>query len=237
VTALRSDAAAGATFADLPAPLAQAGHYRSWQAQLKRALREQFPIVVYKSKALKLTSETGETERDFRIRLQEAGRVERDEKVGALKQKYAARVDRLEERLRRARQAVEREQQQAKGQTLDAAVSFGTAVLGALLGRKAVSVTSASRVGTAVRKAGRVRKEAGDVARARETVAAVQSEIQALEAELRAEIDKLQDAYDAQLDDLEAIEVKPSATKIHVDVIGVGWIPYRSDAQGRLQRA
>ena len=33
------------------------------------------------------------------------------------------------------------------------------------------------------------------------------------------------------------IEVKPSATKIHVDVIGVGWIPYRSDAQGRLQRA
>jgi hypothetical protein len=232
---LATEPAAGAAFAECPPILMQADRYRRWHGQLKRSLREQYPLVLYQSRALKLTSTPGESERDFRIRLQDAGRVARDEQVAKLKGKYQSKVARLEERLRRAQQAVEREQAQAKGQKLDAALSFGTAVLGALLGRKPVSVTSASRVGTAVRKAGRVRKEAGDVARAEETVEAVRAELAALEQTLGADIDALDDRYDAQTDALEEISVKPKSTGIHVDLLGVARLPYRRDEHGRLR--
>jgi len=234
---LQAEPVDGASFAECPAPLAKAGNYRSWKAKLKRNLREQYPLELFKSRALKLSSEPGEPERDFRIRLQEAGRTQRDEKVSKLKQKFASRATRLEERLRKAQQTVEREQQQAKGQKLDVALSFGTAVLGALLGRKTVSVTSANRVGTAVRKAGRIGKEAGDVKRARETVESVREELAVVEKKLQAEIDSLNDAYDAQLDELETVSIKPKSTGIHIDVLGVGWVPYRRDERGRLRRA
>jgi hypothetical protein len=228
---LATDPEAGSDFAECPAPLARAGNYRSWKAKLKRALREQYPIVIYKSRALKLSSTPGESERDFRIRLQEAGREQRDEKAARLKSSYASKAARLEERLRRALQAVEREREQAQERKLDAAVSFGTAVLGALLGRKVISATSASRVGTAVRKAGRASKESGDIARAEETAEAVRSEIEALEEQLQADIDALDAAYDAQLDELETVTVKPASTAIHIDLLGIGWEPFVRDRQ------
>lgn len=232
---LETEPAPGASFAECPAPLAKAGNYRGWSSKLKRALRERYTLELYKSAALKMMSAPGEAERDFRIRLQEAGRAERDTKVAKLKQKYARKVTRLEERLRRALQRVEREREQSRGQKLDAALSFGTAVLGALLGRKPVSVTSASRVGTAVRKAGGIGKESADVERAEETADAVRTEIAALDEQLNADIDALNDVYDAQLDELERISVKPRSTGIHIDLLGVGWTPLARDAKERVR--
>ena len=100
-----------------------------------------------------------------------------------------------------------------------------------------MSVTSANRVGTAVRKAGRIGKESGDVKRAQETVESVREEIAALEQRLQTDIDALNEVYDAQIDELETVSVKPKSTGIHIDLIGVGWVPYRRDDKGRMRRA
>ena len=72
----------------------------------------------------------------------------------------------LAERLRRAEQAVDREQQQASDQKLQTAVSMGATVLGALFGRKAVSIGTLGRATTAARGVGRTMKEDSDVKRA-----------------------------------------------------------------------
>ena len=79
----------------------------------------------------------GESERDFRIRLQLEARTARDEAVDAVRKKYAPKQAALAERLRRAEQAVERETQQASDQKMQTAVSVGATLL-ALFGRKAV---------------------------------------------------------------------------------------------------
>ena len=73
-------------------------------------------------------------------------------------------------------------------QGVQAAISIGATILGAVLGRKTVSVGNIGRATTAARGAGRVLKEREDVARAQETVAAVQQALTALEAELQAEL-------------------------------------------------
>jgi hypothetical protein len=223
-----------AAFAELPAPLGRAAQFKTWQKNLRRHLRTERPLILFKSAALKESSAPGETERDFRIRLQQLGNEQRDLKVAKLRERYEKKVATLENRLLRAQQALEKQQEQARGQKLDVAISFGTAVLGALLGRKRISTTSASRMGTAVKKAGRIGQESGDVRRAEETVAKVQTELAALQTKFDDEVAELDDAYDAQADELETIEVNPKSTDVHVGLLALGWLPYIEDGDGLL---
>ncbi len=226
-----------ASFADLPADLARAAQYKAWEKSLRRHLRTEKPLIIYKSGKLKAVSTPSETERDFRIRLQQLGNEQRDIKVAKLRERYESKVNTLENRLRRAEQTMEKQAEQARGQKLDAAVSFGTAILGALLGRKRISTTSASRVGTAVRKAGRVGQESADVRRAAQTVAAVQEQLAELQAKFEQDVDALDAAYDAQAEELTEVRVNPRATDVHVGLLALGWLPYIQDHEGLLSPA
>ena len=85
-----------------------------------------------RSPSLKLVSNAGESEGDFRARLQQAARELRDAEVTRLRQKFAPKAAALQEKLRRAEQAVQKEEEQASAQKTQTAISFGTTVLGAL---------------------------------------------------------------------------------------------------------
>jgi len=226
---LEKDPEDDASYAECPAALMQAKNYKTWEKSLSRWLRTDKVITLYKSKLLKETSRADESERDFRIRLQQRGNEVRDQKVAKLRQRYETKVTRLEDRLRRAQQAVERESEQARGAKLDTAISFGTAVLGALLGRKRVSVTSASRVGTAARKAGRISTQSADVKRAEETVAAVRDDLEQLQIKFDDDVAALDDAYDAQAEELQEVPIRPLAKNVHIALLRLGWIPYVED--------
>ncbi|MDH4012370.1 MAG: ATP-binding protein, partial [Desulfobacterales bacterium] len=140
----------------------------------------------------------------------------------------------LQRRLMRAEQALQREQEQAKSKKMETMVSFGTAILGAFLGRKAVSARSATRFGTAVKSAGRMRKESMDVARARETAAAAKHEMGELDERLQRDIDSLDAAFDPAAEELDEVTIKPQSTNIALEAFGLTWMPYRKDAGGRL---
>ena len=224
-----------AAFAACPAVLAKPKNYATWQRQLKRWLRSERPITVYRSALLKEYSRPEESERDFRIRLQQLANEARDLNVAKLRQRYEAKVARLEERLRRAQQAIEREAEQSRGAKIDTAISFGTAVLGAVLGRKRVSTTAASRVGAAVRKAGSARKQAGDVRRAQETATSVKVQLEELQHAFEEEVDQLEAAYDAQSEELTETLVRPKSTEIDINLLSIGWVPFIQDADGALR--
>ena len=70
-------------------------------------------LELLKSPRLEQSSNPGESERDFRVRLQQHAREQRDAAVEKLRQKYAPKIAALEERRRRSEQAVERESEQA----------------------------------------------------------------------------------------------------------------------------
>jgi len=132
----------------------------------------------------------------------------------------------------RAEQAIAREGEQVKAKKMQTAISFGTAILGAFLGRKAVSSTSASRIGTAVKSASRVRKEKMDVARAQERAEAVRRQLAELEEQLQEDIDTLEFSFDTQAEELAEIRIKPKSTDINLKTFGLVWMPYRKNAGG-----
>ncbi len=226
-----------ARFAECPAAAANSKNYTGWSRDFNRWVRQNEVITLYSSSKYGLNSDAGETEGDFRIRLQLLANEKRDLAVGKLRKRYATKTTTLENRLLRAQQAIEREQQQSSKKKMDTAISFGTAILGAVLGRKKLTSTTASKMGTAIRSATGAQKEAADVARAKQTAKKVAADLEQLNLDLEKEVETLDDAFDAQAEELTEIQVKAKTTDVHVPIVGLIWMPYRDTDDGRLEPA
>jgi hypothetical protein len=227
--------AADASFADCPVAASNSRGYRAWGKDYKRWLRQNEVITLFRSKAFKLSSVAGETEGEFRARLQDAASENRDLLIAKIRKRYAGKLTTLENRLLRAEQSISREKQQSTKKKIDTAISFGTAILGALLGRKKFSSTTATRIGSAMKTAGGASKEAADVDRAKQIAAKVKADIASLSKTLEQEIADLDTAFDAQGETLSEVHVRAKSTDIHVVVNGLVWLPYTVDENGRLR--
>lgn len=185
---------------------------------------------------MKLSSGPGEDEGDFRIRLQIAVNEQRDLAAGKLRKKYEVKVQRLEERIRKAEQAIEREQSQASQQKLDTMVSIGSTLLGALFGGGRRSST-ARRAGSAMSKANRIRKERQDVENAQENAATLRLQLAALDDALQQDLAAMAEHCDSQRDDLDEVVIRASASNIHIPVLGLLWQPYWQAPDGFTEPA
>jgi len=224
----------GTSFAELPAVARRSDAYQEWSKDLSRWITQKRPLVLYHSRRFNMTSSPDETQGAFRARLAQSTREERDLEIEKLRKKYSARFITLKNRMLVAEQAIAREQEQSKSKKMETAISFGTAILSAFLGRKALSATSASRMGTAMKSASRMGKEGMDVARAQERAQAVQIQLEELELLLAEDIDKLETSYDPAGEELEEIRMYPKKSDIRMKVYGLTWMPYRKDIGGSI---
>jgi hypothetical protein len=229
--------AGGALYAPLPASATRAKSYDTWKKGLGDTIYRTRKLTLYKSSTLGQISRVGETEHDFRIRLRQAGREERDDSVEKLRQKYAPRIATLEDRIRRAQQAVERESAQASQSKLQTALSFGATLVGALFGRKKLSAANVQKATTAARGVGRSMKESGDVGRAQENVQALQAQLADLQAQCEQEIADLAARIDPATEELMPLIVKPKKTNITVSGVSLAWAPYWRSASGNVSAA
>jgi hypothetical protein len=234
---LQGEPAAEAGFTELPSAAADAKKLQQFGTAFKRWVRQNEVITLYRSQRFKLVSAAGETEGEFRARLQTAANEQRDLGIAKLRKRYASKVTTLENRLLRAEQAIAREAEQSAKKALDTAVSVGTAILGAVLGRKKLSSSSASKIGTAIKSAGGAHKEAQDVDRAREIAARVRADLEELEAELEGEVATLSASFDAQAEEITEVIIRAKASDVHLTVTAPAWMPYAPDAKGRLRPA
>ncbi|MEQ1757628.1 MAG: ATP-binding protein [Vicinamibacterales bacterium] len=206
-----------------PADALSARSYAEWTRDFERMLTRGAPLTLWSAPALKVSSKPGESERDFRVRVQQRAREERDEALAALRAKYTPKLARAQEKVRRAEEAVSREQQQSSQQKLQTAVSVGATILGALLGRRAVSATTLGRATTAIRGASRTAKEAEDVTRAGARVGEVTQEAEEVAAELQREIDALSAELDPSAISVERTELKPKRGGVDVQLVTLVW--------------
>ena len=226
-----------AQFGNLPSAASKAKNYESWKKDFAGWVYRNQKVELFESSSLDLVSNPGESERDFRVRLQQLGREKRDAAVEKLRQKYAPKMTALEERKRRAEQAVAREAEQSSAQKVQTAISFGATLLSSFMGRKTLSLSTLGRATTAARGVSRSMKEAGDVTRAQDTVEAVNQQIADLDAELKAETEAIQQAADPQTEELEKVSLKPAKSDIAVKLATLVWAPYWRDANGNMTSA
>jgi len=213
-----------ASFESLPTAAAQPKNYAAWEKTLKQWLAQNERIQLLRHRETGLTSRPDETEGTFKVRVQDAVRAARDSAVDAIRQKYAARQAALAERLRKAEASMERESEQSSQQKLQAAVSIGATLVGAIFGRKTFSAGTIGRATTAARGVSRTMKESGDVQRASESVDAVRSQVTELDDQVRRETQAIVAEFDRP-PDLEQVSLVPKRGQINVQLVALGWDP------------
>ncbi|MDZ4774963.1 MAG: type IV secretion system DNA-binding domain-containing protein [Planctomycetota bacterium] len=223
-TKLSPAAPDGASYAPLPAVALKPKSYDAWKKALVDNLARTEELHLFRCDELDLLSKPFEPERDFRIRLTQKARETKDREKERLRTKYAPKRAALEERLRKAQQAVQREAAQARDSKVGAAISFGSAILGAFFGKKAVNANSMSRTTTGIRGVGKAMRDSGDVDRAEETVEAIGARITELDAAVEAEFGAMDSRFDPETTLLEDIVLKPKKTNVTVRFVGLVWI-------------
>jgi hypothetical protein len=212
------------SFDPLPPAALDAKRYAAWTKDFGQWVLRAERLTLYSAPSVKLTSQAGESERDFRARLSHAGRESRDAAVEKLRASYAPKLARLQQRVQSAQEGVSREETQAAAQRTQTMVSVGATVLGALFGRKTISAATLGRATTAVRGVGRSVKESQDVGLAQQKLTEAQNELKALNDEVAEEVAAL-GATDAASIDVQTIEVKPKRGGVDVRLVALAWNP------------
>ena len=234
---LESSPEDGTNFLPLPGNAGKAKSYEGWGKDFSGWLFRTQKVELFKSPSTKDVSKPGESERDFRVRLQQSGREQRDKGAESLRQKYALKITTLQDRIRRAEQAKVRQQAESRSSQVQAAISVGASILGAFLGRKTISAANIGRATTAIRGAGRAIKESQDVSQAEENVAVLQQQLADLEAQFKSEGEALAAATDPLNERLDSIAIKPTKANIAVKLVALAWTPHWRDGKGTLTEA
>jgi hypothetical protein len=228
---------AGAGFAPLPSELARAKNYAEWGKSLKNYVFRERALQIYHCPELKEWSHVAESEREFRLRLVQASREERDQQVEALRAKYAPKLEAVAEQIRRARERLAQQQAEASKSTWDATIAVGNSVLGALLGRKSISKASVTRAASAAKAAGRAVQQRGDVGQAADSLEASVRKHDDLEAKFQEEVEALVAALRPESLKLEQVALRPKKTDITVERVVLAWMPYQIQTGGQTVAA
>ena len=236
--ALRLDdaPAAHASFADPPGAATQPRRFTGWGRTLKQYAYRELGIDLWQCPALKAASRPGESEGDFRARLGALARERRDLALERLRKRYAPKLARLKKRIRTAEQRVQRERAQYKGRKVQAAISIGTTLLGALFGRKMGSVGNVGRAATAARGIGKASSEKQDIARAEADVEALRGELADLEAAFERELDEARDDLDPTGLELAVVTIRPRKSDIATPPVALAWTPWQVSPEGIAER-
>jgi len=218
---------AGLAFESLPSAASSARSYAGWSRDFSSWLFGNQSLELFRSSGLGEISSPGEDERDFRVRMAQSAREQRDLQVDALRKKYASRINTLQERIRKAEQSVQREADQASQAKVQTALSFGATLLGAFTGRKVASATNLNKAASALKGVGRSVQQQSDVARAKETVEAYKKQLEELNAEFEREADALASRIDPATETLEIVILKPKKADIEIRLVALAWAPYR----------
>jgi hypothetical protein len=229
---LEREPAGGAKFSPLPSGAANPRTYAAWRNSLAAWLYRTQALTLYRSASRQETSQPGETEGDFRVRLVQTGREERDRAVDALREKYAAKVRTLEDRIRTAEERVAREKSQASQVKLQNTVSWGAAILGAVLGGRRSLGGAISKAGTAAKGSTRIAKEAQDVARAEEDADVLRQRLADLHREIEEEVQRLAASTDPASLVLAPVRVVPRKGDLEAQPLTLVWTPYRPGRGG-----
>ncbi len=208
---LRTTPEAGAVYDSLTTSLVQ-------ENAAKDLLYQNQTFDLYRAPECNLSSKCEESEGEFRARVAVALREKRDAEIAKVKERYQSKITSLQEKMKKAQGQIEVKQQKSWMGKTHGLISFGAAVLSALMGRK-----SLSKAESTLKSAGRIAKESDDVSRAKESYQDLESQLEALQKEMEDALPPV--TIDPQKIELETISIRPKKSDISIEKIAILWWP------------
>lgn len=215
VAALENTAPFSGHYLPVPSMALESDSWKAWERSLKQYLRQNAEHNLLYAPTLKAYSLAGESENEFRQRLQPLISSAQETEIQAIEKRYTSRIDTLQRQVLNAETALAREKSQVSGKVLDVGISVGSTVLGVLLGRKKITQSSLSRVSSSLRKTQSLGKERQDVQNATEKLKLLQKQMDELLAKRDEECAAVQ-ALHADTLSLEQVEMSLKAADIDI---------------------
>lgn len=231
---LREDPEAVDHYAALPSIAHRRESFTTWRKSFSDYAYRNERLGIFRSDSFDVYSRLSEDERAFRIRLQGLARDKRDELGDKLRDKFEARVRRLEDRIRTAQQRVDREKAQARRAKVDAGTRVGVAIFDAIFGSRR---SAARGTATSVRAGARAREQGEDVKQAEERLDELLHEKELLTGELEAELKALESRLDPMKERLENVDIAPRRKDISNERVVLVWLPVARDQSGSAKLA
>lgn len=210
------------TFSELPGGLMQEKNYTLFSKDFSTALYQTQTLSIFKTIQPTIISKPDETENEFRLRVAEKIREERDLLIEKTREKYAEKIGGLSDKINRAQGKMEEKQQKAWIQKIQTAISFLVTIIGALFGRGMTKGTI-SQTGTTLRRATQIGKDSQDVIKAEENVNIYQQQLQDLQDQMNLEISALNLNSDVNNLKIETTTIRPRKSDITVEKVALLW--------------
>jgi hypothetical protein len=217
----QSEAPAGASYQLGNTKLQNKTFWTGLHSDIKNYLAANRSIEIWKCPGLKLYSRVGESEENFRARCEQAADEAADLEVSRLREKYAKRIDRLQDQISSADARATELQVDASTRTQTEVMSGVGDLLGGLL-RGRVSSRTLNRAASrrAASKKAQVR-----LATARQKADTKRQDLIELERDLENELISIQGEYDALAGSIETLQIGLEKTDIRVAEAKLVWVP------------
>lgn len=219
---LQNEPLPNSTFGKLPPLLSQEKNYQLFTKQLAATLYQNQTYTIYQTKNPSLVSKQGESESDFRVRAAFAMREKRDELIKKVREKYAGKIESLNEKINRSQNKANQKKQFVLWQKIQTWLSFIFTLFMAALNRK-VTQGTISQTGTSLRRATKTTKDSQDAVLAEGEIASYQKQLQDVQAQMNAEIASLNAEDMAEKISVESISIRPRKSDIDVQKVGLVW--------------
>ena len=207
-------------------------NYKVWQKELKESLYRDYPLTMWRCSKPKEYSEPGETLGDFKVRLEQKVSELRDDEVEKLRKKYASKFRTAKDRVRRAEDKVEVQEDQYKQSKTSSWIAMGQTLMGAVMGRRLTR-----SAGTSIRSYGRAGKEKADIARAEENLEESVERFEELERQFNEDIEELEEKLEVDNLEFEELSLAPRKSDIMIEDFCVCWVPWKVDSSGIAEPA
>ncbi|QCD53255.1 helicase HerA domain-containing protein [Campylobacter sp. RM16192] len=194
-----------------------------------KAVAKNFKDYVYRNVKLSLFSVLGlnsypsESKEEFYLRLSDKCNEILEAETAKLTEKFEKEKAKLEDKLNKALIKLEKEQKEVKSKGLEAAISVGTSILGAIFGRNLLTRSNLGKVASSAKSANKILKERDDVKLSEQVVADIEAQIEELMSNFENEASELRSKNDIQNITIKEIEISPKNSDIYGEKVYLLW--------------
>ncbi|MCI6988954.1 MAG: DUF87 domain-containing protein [Campylobacter sp.] len=208
-------------YANLPSFIASAKNLNEYKKTLKDYIYRNVKLELYS--AFGMNSMPGEKKDDFVIRLHDKVNELLEIETEKFESKFNSEKAKLEDKIAKAQVRLEKEQSESKSKLIDAAISIGGSIFGAILGSKKLSQTTIAKAATGAKSAGRALNQRKDVELAKDSLDKLTLDMQNLLSEYDEKLKELKIKYNTSNLELKITEVAAKKSDIYDEKVVLLW--------------
>lgn len=208
-------------YAPLPSFILNLKNLNSYEKDFKEHIYRNIKLYLYN--ALDINSFPNESKEQFLIRLQDKCNEILEKTTDEMTLKFQKQKSKIEDKLLKAELKLQKEKSDLRSKSINAAISIGTSIIGAIFGEKIVSRTNINKVATSTRNASRVLNQKKDVNYASQNVENINEELDLLIENFQNEINELKNRYDIKNITINEITLSPKKSDIFDEKLILLW--------------